>query len=331
MKKISFLEHIKMYWKFFFEKGNKYPKEPLPQQKVATEQFLRGVGKELKSSWLGHSSLLISISGYTVLTDPVFTDKVSPIGPTRFTRKLPLEISDLESVDVVIVSHDHYDHLNKDSVQQLSGKVGVFIVPVGVGKRLQSWGVSGRKIVELNWWDEYQYGNQLTIAATPAQHFSGRGLFDRNKTKWASWVIRTAEHQVFFSGDTGYFEGFKEIGLKYGPFDVAFMECGAYDKRWANVHMLPEQTVQAFLDLNGAILQPLHWATFNLAFHPWYEPVERLTSEAWKKNVHVSTPEIGQVVNYSKEVVPHQWWLPVMEKHRKGPVPSRIVVDVSRQ
>lgn len=330
MQKMSLQDHVKMYWQFFFEKGNKYPNEPLPQQEVALEQFLGGEGTDLKTAWLGHSCLLINISGYTVLTDPVFTDKVSPIGPTRFNTQLPLKPSDLESVDVVIISHDHYDHLNKDSIQQLSRKTGVFIVPVGVGNRLQGWGVSESKIVELNWWDEYQYKDHLTIAATPAQHFSGRGLFDRNKTLWASWVIHTSERRVFFSGDTGYFQGFKEIGLKYGPFDVAFMECGAYNERWANVHMLPEQTVQAFLDLGGAILQPLHWATFNLALHPWYEPVERLTSEAWKKNVFVSIPEIGQVINYSKGVVTHQWWLPVMEKQRRAALPHQVAAGVRR-
>lgn len=327
---MSLQDHVKTYWKFFFEKGDKFPKESLPQQQVAMDQLLGGEGKELKTSWLGHSSLLINISGYTVLTDPVFADKVSPIGPARFNKQLPLNINDLEAVDVVIVSHDHYDHLNKFSIQKLNNKTGVFVVPVGVGNRLLRWGISESKIVELNWWDEYHYKNHLTITATPAQHFSGRNVFDRNKTLWASWVIRSSEHRVFFSGDTGYFAGFKEIGLKYGPFDVAFLECGAYDKRWTNVHMLPEQTVQAFFDLGAAVLQPLHWATFNLAFHPWYEPVERLLSEAWKRNVHVSTPEIGQVVNYSEEVVTHHWWLPVMEKHRKGAVPPRIAVDVSR-
>ncbi len=235
MNKMSVRERIEMYWKFFFEKAEKTPLESLPQHQLQISELFNGQEHGLKSSWIGHSSMLINIGGHSILTDPVFERKVSPIGPVRFNEELPLNIRDLPAVDVVIISHDHYDHLNKFSIQQLSDKAGVFIVPLGVGKRLVKWGIREDKIIELNWWDEYHLQGNLTIVATPAQHFSGRGLFDKNSTLWASWVIKTPRYSVFFSGDTGYFKGFKEIGEKYGPFDVTFLECGAYNERWSNI------------------------------------------------------------------------------------------------
>ena len=331
MNKMSVKERLEMYWKFFFEKTEKTPQESLPQQQLQLTGLFDSQKNSLKASWLGHSSILINIDGYSILTDPIFERKVSPIGPTRFNKVLPLNILDLPAVDVVIISHDHYDHLNKFSIQQLSDKVGVFIVPLGVGKRLAKWGIREEQIVELNWWDEFHLQDNLTIVATPAQHFSGRGLFDKNSTLWASWVIQTPTHRVFFSGDTGYFKGFKEIGKKYGPFDVTFLECGAYNERWSNIHMLPEQTVQAFFDLGGKILQPVHLATFNLAFHTWYEPMERLTNEAWRKGAIISTPVMGQVVNYEKPTTANLWWVPAMERSRNRNAQPELTAHMSRQ
>lgn len=327
MNKMTIKEHIEMYWKFFFEKGEKTPTVPLPQQQVELDKLFDGKNTDLKVSWLGHSCLLMNIDGYSILTDPIFERKVSLIGPARFNENLPVNVQDLPFIDVVIISHDHYDHLNKFSIQQLSGKTGVFMVPLRVGKRLVQWGVPEEKIIELNWWDEFQTNSNLTIAATPAQHFSGRGLFDRNSTLWASWVIKTPKHRVYFSGDSGYFGGFKEIGDKYGPFDMTFLECGAYDTRWSNIHMFPEQTVQAHLDLKGKILQPIHWATFNLALHPWYEPMERLITAAWNREVSVSTPVIGSVIDYNQSRTTNLWWLSAMEKIDKQTASNELVTD----
>lgn len=324
MQKMTASEHLQMYWKFFFEKGEKIPVSDLLQEQVDLSQFADKKSNVLKSSWLGHSSLLINIDRYTVLTDPVFERKVSPVGPTRFNKELPLDVDDIGRVDVVIISHDHYDHLNKFSVKKLAAKAGVFIVPLRVGERLRKWGIADDKIVELNWWEEFKVNETLSVTATPSRHFSGRGVFDRNKTLWASWVIQGENHKVFFSGDSGYFPGFKEIGQKYGPFDVAFMECGAYNEGWSQVHMFPEQTVQAFEDLGGRILQPIHWATFNLAFHPWYEPIERVTTEAWSRKVQISTPKIGQVVNYDDPLSAELWWRPAMEKSRRANVETAV-------
>jgi L-ascorbate metabolism protein UlaG (beta-lactamase superfamily) len=317
-----------MYREFFFVKGQKVPKGKLPQVEVALPELLDKEGSGLKVSWLGHSSLLMKIDGYSILTDPIFERKVSLIGPSRFNAELPLRVENLQHVDVVIISHDHYDHLNKFSVQQLIDKTGVFIVPQGVGKRLVKWGVPKEKIVELGWWEEAHPHNGLTIAATPSQHFSGRGLFDRNSTLWASWVIQTGQHRLFFSGDTGYFAGFSEIGKKYGPFDVAFLECGAYNEHWSKVHMFPEQTVQAGIDLGAKVLQPIHWATFNLALHAWYEPVERFTEAAWNRSVKVSIPVIGQVVDYHKQRATELWWLAVMSESKGLQVEQELAADV---
>ena len=333
MNKMSIGEQVEMYWKFFFEKGEKTPMEPLPQQQVDLAELLNGdegSGQGLKAAWLGHSSVLINIDGHLILTDPVFERKVSIVGPTRFNEELPVTIEELPPLDVVIISHDHYDHLNKFSVQQLAGKTNVFVVPLGVGERLVKWGVPSNKIVEMNWWDEIQPTSNLTIAATPAQHFSGRGLLDRNRTLWASWVIMTPKHRVFFSGDTGYFDGFKKIGRKYGPFDVTFLECGAYNERWSNIHMLPEQTVQAFFDLGGRILQPIHWGTYNLALHPWYEPMERLTGEAWRLGAPIATPVMGRVLDYDRPLTAERWWVPAMQRSRELHKGSDLAASYSR-
>ncbi|WP_051305689.1 MBL fold metallo-hydrolase [Desulfogranum mediterraneum] len=314
MKSMSLGEHLALYWDFFFVKGEKVPAMPLPQERLRTAELLSAQADTLKAAWLGHSTLLINLDGFTLLTDPVFEHKVSPLGPTRFNRELPLDPLELPEVDVVIISHNHYDHLNRQSIRQLKDRVGCFVVPEGVGPLLARWGVAAERIRELNWWQEFQAHPELTIAATPAQHFSGRGIWDRNQSLWASWVIKTPRHAVFFSGDSGYFPGFKEIGNHYGPFDLAFLECGAYDHRWSRVHMLPEETVQAFIDLRGRVLQPIHWATFNLALHPWYEPVERLTAAAWAERIQLSLPTMGQVVDYDQPLAEELWWLPLLRE-----------------
>lgn len=313
IQKMSFKEHVNMYRKFFIEKNEKYPIGQLPQKKVDLATLFSQGEQALKATWLGHSSILMNIDGYKVITDPIFTRKVSPIGPVRFNTDLPLEIEKLPTLDAVIVSHDHYDHLHKPSIKKLVAKTSVFVVPRGVGMRLKKWGIPGAKIVELRWWEECKVNNDLKIAATPSRHFSGRSLFDRNRSLWASWVIETKRRRVFFSGDSGYFPGFKAIGERFAPFDVAFMECGAYNTHWANVHMFPEQSVQASRDVGAKIVQPIHWATFNLALHPWYEPIERFKVEAIRKKSVIATPCIGEVANY--DVPPSEtWWREAMQE-----------------
>ncbi len=295
-------------WRFLFEKNRQTPDGPIPAQPVDLTLFNQKSDTGLNSTWIGHSSLLINISGYRILTDPVFETKVSIVGPTRYNGDAPLDPDELPDIDVVIISHDHYDHLNKASILKLVEKTRLFITPLAVGARLFDWGVPKEKILEMDWWETHNFDGTLTITATPAQHFSGRGMLDRNKTLWASWVIHTPEFNIFFSGDSGYFDGFKAIGERFGPFDMTFMECGAYDKLWHGVHMFPEETVKAHLDLKGNLLHPIHWGTFNLALHPWHDPMNRVEKAAQKHNITLVTPIAGQTIEYDSGTYGDAWW-----------------------
>lgn len=305
---LSFTEFVSTTWDFLFSRNDRTPDTVLPVKQVDLSHFNNPGSGQINVTWLGHSSLMINIDGYKLLADPVFEKRISVFGPTRFNGDVPLDIQQVPPLDVVIISHDHYDHLNKLSVRGLMDKTGKFIVPLHVGALLIDWGVPRDKIVELDWWQEYRLDPNLMIAAAPALHFSGRGITDRNKTLWASWVIETPFHKIFFSGDSGYFGGFKQIGDKYGPFDMTFIECGAYGKSWPKVHMFPEQTVQAHLDLKGDILHPIHWGTFNLALHAWYEPMERLTVVADHKKIKTATPVVGETTVYGLRIPTARWW-----------------------
>ena len=305
---LSFTEFASTTWDFLFSDNNRTPDTELPVKQVDLSHFNSPGSGQLNVTWLGHSSLMINIDGYKILADPVFEKRISVFGPTRFNGVVPLDIRQVPPVDAIVISHDHYDHLNKLSVRGLLDKTDTFIVPLHVGALLVDWGVPRDKIVELDWWQEYRLDENLMVAAAPAQHFSGRGITDRNKTLWASWVIETPSHKIFFSGDSGYFGGFKQIGDKYGPFDMTFIECGAYGKSWPKVHMFPEQTVQAHLDLKGDVLHPIHWGTFNLALHPWYEPMERLTLAADYKNIKTATPVVGETTVYGMRIPSARWW-----------------------
>ena len=266
---------------------------------------------------LGHSTVLLKLQNQLVLFDPVFSERASPVqwaGPKRFHQP-PISIEQLPAINVVVISHDHYDHLDEAAIKQLDSKVAQFIVPKGLSKYLLDWGVSNEKIIELHWWQN-TYLNGVEYIATPTQHFSGRGLFDRDKTLWASWVVRTKEMSAYFSGDSGYFSGFKQIGEKYGPFDITMIETGAYNELWSEIHMTPEESVQAHLDLQGGavnkgVMMPIHNGTFDLALHDWYEPLERVSTSAWENSVTLSTPKVGQAVNV-KQIEPASseslWW-----------------------
>ena len=299
---------LTMTCRFLFEKNDQMPTVVLPTQQVDFSYFSTQQKDQLNSTWLGHSSIMLNINGYKILFDPVFEKKVSIVGPTRFNGDVPFNPEMLSNIDVVIISHNHYDHLNKYSIQLLTPKTKKFIVPLLVGEQLVSWGVPHNKIVELDWWEGTAFDNNLKITATPAQHFSGRGVRDRNKTLWASWVITTPEYKVFFSGDSGYFNGFKDIGNRFGPFDITFIECGAYDELWRPVHMFPEETVQAHLDLKGKVLHPIHWGTFNLALHSWYDPMQRLAKAATAKHIVITTPMAGQSIQYGSGDLGSYWW-----------------------
>ncbi|MBI2419071.1 MAG: MBL fold metallo-hydrolase [Ignavibacteriales bacterium] len=304
----SLLKNISIIWDFVFKGKNRKPGFELPKDSVNYVLFNSDSSHHLSVNWLGHSSLMINIDGTKILTDPVYEKKVSFFGPTRINGESPVNIAQLGEIDIVIISHNHYDHLNEYSIKQIHKKVRRFFVPLGAAPLLIEWGVDSVKIQEFDWWDEVQVSEHLLIAATPAQHFSGRGLFDRDETLWSSWVIKSKNHKIFFSGDSGYFDGFKKIGEKYGPFDMTFIECGAYNEQWHHIHMYPEETVQAHIDLKGEVLHPIHWGTFDLSMHAWDEPMKRASKEAAMRNVSLATPVVGGNTIFANKLTSNHWW-----------------------
>jgi len=262
-------------------------------------------------TWFGHSAVLLELNEKTIFIDPMLGNSPSPfpkVGGKRYNPGLPFELTSIPSIDIVLYSHDHYDHLDYHSVKLLKDKVGLFIVPLGVGSRLEGWGVPTSQIKELDWWDALE-DSGIKFVSTPARHFSGRSLFDHDSTLWSSWVIQNGETNIFFSGDSGYGPHFKEIGEKYGPFDFTMMECGQYDERWKSIHMMPEETVEAHLDLKGDVMMPIHWCAFTLAFNEWTDSIERVTKAAKERGVTITTPLIGQTITLGEEKIPNdKWW-----------------------
>jgi L-ascorbate metabolism protein UlaG (beta-lactamase superfamily) len=305
---IGFLKTMGIMWRMLTSKpGNTVPHAPVPVRPLTATALADAPDASLFR--LGHSTVLLKLNGAYWLTDPVFSERASPVqwaGPKRFHAP-PIGIDELPPLQAVILSHDHYDHLDHAAILKLAPKVGVFVTPLGVGDRLIAWGVDPAKVRQLDWWDETQVQG-VRLVATPAQHFSGRGLRDEDKTLWASWVIATDELKVFFSGDTGYHAGFKTIGERFGPFDVTLMETGAYNPQWADVHMQPEQTLQAHLDLKGRWLMPVHNGTFDLAMHAWDEPFERIQALAAARQVPLATPEMGERLSLKTPHAGTAWW-----------------------
>lgn len=299
---------LALWWKFMTGKNpNTRPAAPVLVQPLTPTMLADAPDGRLYR--LGHSTVLLRLDGGWWLTDPVFSERASPVqwaGPKRFEAP-PIALDQLPPLRGVILSHDHYDHLDKATIRALAQRAEHFIAPLGVGDLLQRWGVAPQRIVQLDWWQSWRDGN-VELTATPAQHFSGRSPFGRNPTLWASWAIRGPGANVFFSGDGGYAPHFAEIGRRLGPFDLTLVECGAYDVQWADIHMLPEQTVQAHLDLGGRRLLPIHNGTFDLAFHDWYEPMERVLAAARTHGVAVSTPRFGAPVDIATPPEVDTWW-----------------------
>ena len=299
-------EIAKMYLRA--ERKAPRPRAPLPMRVIPAAE-LAEQGGDARVYRLGHSSVLIRLDGETVLTDPVFSERASPVqwaGPKRF-HPLPFELSSLPQITAVLISHDHYDHLDKASILALDDKVGRYLVPLKMGEHLRRWGIADHKITELDWWQSYSLKG-VKFTATPALHFSGRGLGDRDQTLWAGWAIEGRDAKVFFSGDSGYFDGFREIGERLGPFDLTLIETGAYNDLWSKIHMLPEQSVQAHMDLRGRAMIPIHNSTFDLALHDWFEPMERAAAAAWENNVQIVTPLIGAAVAIKHPEKTAFWW-----------------------
>lgn len=305
---MSFKQMVEVSWAFFVAK----PKGTVPDGPIPVLELDRATLEQAPDHSLfrlGHSTVLIKLNNQFWLTDPVFSKRASPVqwaGPARF-HELPIDPEELPPIAGVILSHNHYDHLDRAAIRMLNEKTARFFAPLGVGDQLVRWGVPAHKVEQLDWWQSAQFAG-VELVATPAQHFSGRGLSDGNHSLWASWVIKGPGARIFFSGDTGYFDGFKAIGQAYGPFDLTLMETGAYDERWAYVHMQPEQTLQAHLDLRGRWLLPIHNGTFDLALHPWQQPFERISALALEGNVPLSTPLMGERVDILAPHAGPRWW-----------------------
>jgi L-ascorbate metabolism protein UlaG (beta-lactamase superfamily) len=300
-------ERRRLFAEMFGSGGASRPPGPIPLVRpVEAEAGEAGV---CAVSWYGHSSALIEVDGFRVLTDPIWSDRCSPsrvVGPRRLHAP-PAPLESLPALDAVLISHDHYDHLDIDTVMGLARtQRAPFVVPLGIGAHLRKWGIPETRIVELDWNESHRIGD-LTLVCTPARHFSGR-LFRRNTTLWASWVVIGPGHRAFFGGDTGYTKSFTEIGSEHGPFDLTLLPVGAYNPAWPDIHMNPEESVRAHLDMTeSGLLVPIHWATFRLAPHPWAEPVHRLLAAADPAGVQVAVPKPGQRVDRDSPVL-DPWW-----------------------
>ncbi len=284
------------------------PKAPLPVRKDTAATLATAPGK-LRITWLGHSTTLIEIGGKRVLTDPVFGKYTSPIAGVGAERWYPppVPLDAFEGVDAVLLSHDHYDHLDHPTIRRMVDWKVPFIAPLGVGAHLESWGISPERITELDWWEETKVG-ALRVVATPARHASGRHLLDQNHTLWASYALLADEARVFYSGDTGLFDDLSTIGERFGPFDIVMVEVGAYDAAWPDWHIGPEQAIKAHQMLRGRLFLPIHWGLFNLATHGWTEPVERVAVAAKKAGIQWAAPRPGGSVLPGAESPPKRWW-----------------------
>jgi L-ascorbate metabolism protein UlaG (beta-lactamase superfamily) len=288
------------YFKLMRQFFKKIP-NGVPEKAIQTFPFNKGQlnnsGQLIEYVWFGHSTLLINFKGTKILIDPVFSKNASPVpfSNRSFSYAENYSIEQLPTIDWVLLSHDHYDHLDKKTIKKLKDKVGHFFVPLKVKRRLVKWGVPEDKITEADWWDSFNQASGITITAAPARHFSGRSLSDRNSTLWCSWVIKDRQNAVFCSGDSGYGRHFKIIGNELGPFDLTFIECGQYNQNWRFIHNMPEESVQAHIDLGGKKMIPIHWGKFKLSLHSWTEPIERAKTAAEKQKVDLTVPEVGKI------------------------------------
>ncbi|WNV89947.1 MBL fold metallo-hydrolase [Umezawaea sp. Da 62-37] len=299
-------ENVNVFREFLFGGGRRKPSAPVPLIGPPTGPTS---ADGLHITWYGHASSLVEIDGARVLLDPIWSDRCSPselVGPKRL-HPVPHELSDLPPIDAVVISHDHYDHLDLPTVRALTrDSTAPFVVPLGIGAHLRRWNVPESRIVELDWNESHEVAG-VKLTATAAQHFSGRGL-KRDNTLWASWVVAGPRHRVFYSGDTGYFDGYADIGAEHGPFDASLVQIGAYSVGWPDIHMTPEEGVRAHLALNGGLLIPVHWATFNLSVHDWSEPVDRVWRETKAHDIKLAVPKPGERVDVNDPPAVDGWW-----------------------
>ncbi|MEH0653851.1 MBL fold metallo-hydrolase [Streptomyces scabiei] len=312
--------------KSWFRKDERVRRAPaglIPVHATTLADLASPPASGLRITWMGHSSVLAEIDGHRVLFDPVWGERCSPFafaGPRRL-HPVPVPLAALGPVDVVVISHDHYDHLDMPSIKELAGTDTVFAVPLGVGAHLEHWGVGADRIRELDWQEATKVGG-LTLTATPARHFCGRGLRNTQHTLWASWVVAGDEHRIYHSGDTGYFGGFADIGAEHGPFDLTMIQVGAYSEFWPDIHMTPEEGLRTHLDLQGGepggVMMPIHWATFNLAMHAWAEPGERMMWATHDAGVTMAAPRPGAPFEPRSTPPVDPWWRAVARQPAGG-------------
>lgn len=303
-KDVSILKILK---KMILRPSSVRPASELPNQKPD----LKNLDPEKPQLvWFGHSSYLLQVKGFRVLVDPVFSGNASPF---RFFGKAfkgadHFEAADMPKIDLLVLTHDHYDHLDYPSIKKLAPTVKNIVTSLGVGAHLETWGLKKDKITELDWWEEKEVTPEVKLTATPSRHFSGRS-FKRAQTLWSSFVLEIFGYRIFLGGDSGYDGSFRKIGDQFGPFDLALLECGQFGKYWPQIHMFPEQTVQAALDLGTKRVVPVHWAKFVLSYHPWNEPIQRFTTAAEGTGLRYVSPQIGEPVDFTLEYEQEPWWL----------------------
>lgn len=305
---------------FLFGGDRRVPTAPLPARDPRTA-WRRKPQSGLRVTWLGHSTVLLEMDGVRVLTDPVWCERASPspwAGPKRF-QPVPVSLDALPGLDVVVITHDHYDHLDFTTIRALARSDVPFVTSLGVGAHLEAWGVPAERIVELDWWESHALRKVgLTVTAAPSQHFSGRGLRDRNATLWSSMVLRSERHAVFFSGDTGLTTEYGDIGRRLGPFDLVMLEVGAFHPAWGHIHLGPENALEAWRLLGGGALLPVHWGTFSLAMHAWDEPAETLYARGREQDVPLLMPRLGEPVQPARVEQASPWWRTVEREPRRG-------------
>lgn len=295
---------------FILDRGRRTPGSPLPSSDPRAA-WGRAPASGLRATWLGHSTVLIEIDGARILTDPVWGPRASPtrfLGPKRF-QPVPVPLKQLPPLDAIVISHDHYDHLDYSTIRSLRRSNVPFVTTLGVGAHLERWGIPAERITELDWWESHRVaGTGVEIAAAPAQHFSGRSLGDRNATLWASMAIRGPRHAVFFSGDTGLTTEYAVIRDRLGPFDLVMLEIGAFHPSWGDIHLGPENALAAHALLGGGALLPVHWGTFALAMHDWDDPIERLVAHGATRDVQLVLPRLGEPAEprHQRRMLP--WW-----------------------
>ena len=296
---------------FFKDHPNQVPKKDIIPMELDIESFKSHSNGKFKLSWLGHSAFIMNLGGNIILLDPMLGQFAAPVpvpSLKRYSTQIAFSVEDIDTIDMVVYSHDHYDHLDYSTIKKIKGKVGLFIVPHGVGNHLRSWGVSEQSIVELNWEDSIEV-NGIEFVCLPARHFSGRGPFNRNSTLWSSWAIKSEHGKIYFSGDSGYGKHLKKIGNEHGPFDISLIDCGQYNKAWKYSHMFPEQSIKATKDLKGEYLIPIHWGAFTLSTHSWIEPPEKVFANAEKLGQKIILPQIGQIISMKQTNYKiKKWW-----------------------